>query len=59
VKQYFWEYYVEEYEYGKRSSLEGVISSFKRFFRENLFSKIDDMIEREIQTRVLIWNIIV
>lgn len=59
VKQYFWEYYVEEYGYGKRSGIEGIIGSFKRFFRENLFSKIDGMIEREILTRVLIWNIVV
>jgi hypothetical protein len=59
VKQYHWKYYVEEYEYGKRSGIEGVIGSFKRFFREKLFSRIDDMIEREILTRVLIWNTIV
>jgi len=59
IKQYFWDYFVKEYGYGKRSGVEGVIGSFKRFFRENLFSKIDDMIEREIMTRVMIWNIIV
>lgn len=59
IKQYFWEYFVEEYGYGKRSGIEGIIGSFKRFFRENLFSRIDDMIEREIMTRVLIWNAIV
>lgn len=59
IKQYFWEYYVEEYRYGKRSGIEGIIGSFKRFFRESLFSRIDEMIEREILTRVLIWNMIV
>lgn len=59
VKQHFWDYYVKEYGYGKRSGIEGIIGSFKRFFRENLFSKIDDMIEREILTRVLIWNSVV
>lgn len=59
VMQYYWEYYVELFEYGKRSGLEGIIGSFKRLFRENLFSRIDDMIEREIMTRVLIWNMMV
>ena len=59
VKQYYWKYYVKEYGYGIRSGIEGIIGSFKRFFRENLFSRIDDMIEREILTRVLIWNTIV
>jgi hypothetical protein len=59
IKQYFWDYFVREYSYGKRSGIEGIIGSFKRFFRENLFSRIDDMIEREILTRVLIWNTVV
>lgn len=59
IKQYFWEYFVREYCYGKRSGIEGIIGSFKRFFRENLFSRLDEMIEREILTRVLIWNTIV
>ena len=59
IKQYFWDYFVNEYSYGKRSGIEGIIGSFKRFFRENLFSRIDEMIEREILTRVLIWNSIV
>lgn len=59
IKQYFWDYYVKEFGYGKRSGLEGIIGSFKRFFRENLFSRIDDMIIREILTRVLIWNVMV
>lgn len=59
LKQYYWKYYVEEYEYGKRSTIEGVIGSFKRFFREKLFSRTDDMVEKEILTRVLVWNMIV
>jgi len=59
IKQYFWDYYVKEYGYGKRSGIEGIIGSFKRFFREKLFSRIDDMIEREILTRVMIWNVMV
>lgn len=59
IKQYFWDYFVKEYGYGKRSGIEGIIGSFKRFFRENLFSRLDEMIEREILTRVLIWNSVV
>lgn len=59
IKQYFWDYFVKEYGYGKRSVIEGIIGSFKRFFRENLFSRIDRMIERELLTRVLIWNSVV
>lgn len=59
LKQFNWENYVEDSRYGKRSAVEGIIGSFKRFFRECLFSRIDDMIIREILTRVLIWNIMV
>jgi len=59
IKQYFWEYFVKEYCYGKRSGIEGIIGSFKRFFRENLFSRLDGMIEREIMSRVLVWNTVV
>jgi hypothetical protein len=59
VKQYYWKYFVGESSYGKRSGIEGIIGSFKRFFRENLFSRRDKMIEREIMTRVLIWNMMV
>jgi len=50
---------VKEYCYGKRSGIEGIIGSFKRFFRENLFSRLDGMIEREIISRVLVWNAVV
>lgn len=59
LEQFNWEKYVEERGYGKRSGIEGIIGSFKRFFREDLFSRIDDTIEREILTRALIWNIMV
>jgi len=59
LEQFDWEGYVGKNGYGKRSGVEGIIGSFKRFFRENLFSRIDGMIEREIMTRVLIWNMIV
>lgn len=59
VMQYYWDYFVELFGYGKRSGVEGIIGSIKRFFRENLFSKMNDTIEREIMTRILIWNMIV
>ena len=59
LKQFEWENYVEDSGYGTRSGIEGVIGSFKRFFREDLFSRIDDMIKREIMARVLVWNIMV
>jgi len=59
LKQFDWEKYVEDSRYGKRGGIEGFIGSFKRFFRENVFSRIDEMIEREILTRVLVWNIVV
>ena len=59
LKQFEWEQYVEVSRYGTRSGIEGVIGSFKRFFGECLFSRIDDMIEREILTRVLVWNVMV
>jgi len=59
LMQYYWKYFVELFRYGKRSGIEGIIRSFKRFFRENLFSRKDEMIEREIMTRVLIWNMMV
>lgn len=59
LEQFYWEKYIENSRYGKRSGIEGIIGSFKRFFRENIFSRSDEMIEREILTRVLIWNMIV
>jgi len=59
LEQFDWEKYVEESGYGKRGGIEGIIGSFKRFFGERLFSKLDPMIVREILTRVLVWNVIV
>jgi transposase len=55
--QHVWDRYVEVKGFGKRGGIEGVIGSFKRTFGERLFSKIDDMIHREILLRVLVWNI--
>ena len=49
---------MKEYGYEKRSEIESIIESFKRFFRENLFSRLDEIIEKEILTRVLVWNIV-
>lgn len=56
LKQFDWENFVEDSRYGKRSGIEGIIGSFKRFFGERLFSRLDDMIEREVITKVLVWN---
>lgn len=36
-----------------------LMEHFLLSFRENLFSRLDEMIEREILTRVLIWNSVV
>ena len=57
LKQCDWERYIEESRYGKRSGVEGVIGSFKRIFGERVFSRTDEMIRKEIMTRVLVWNL--
>lgn len=59
LEQRDWGRYVEEKRYGRRSGLEGVIGSFKRFFREFLFSRIPEMVEREVLAKALVWNIMV
>lgn len=56
LEQYNWDKFVEEESYGKRSGIEGVIGSFKSFFGEKLFSKLDSMIEREVNAKVMVWN---
>ena len=57
LKQFDWENYVEDSRYGKRSGIEGFIGSFKRFFGEKCFSRLDEAIEREIITKALVWNV--
>lgn len=59
LKQFDWEKFVEKSGYGKRGGIEGIIGSFKRFFKERCFSRVDSMVKREIMIRVLVWNSIV
>jgi transposase len=59
LKQSNWHSFVDTESYGKRSGIEGVIGSVKRFFGEHLNSKKDEYIEREIAARVMTWNIMV
>lgn len=57
MKQIDWKRFVSESRYGLRSGIEGVIGAFKRMFRESVTSKLDGPIEKELMTRVLLWNI--
>lgn len=59
LKQSNWRSFVDTENYGKRSGIEGVIGSVKRFFGEHLHSKKDENIEREIDARFMTWNIMV
>lgn len=59
IKQSNWKAFVETENYGKRSGIEGVIGSLKRFFGEHLQSKKDEYIGREVDTKTLIWNVMV
>lgn len=59
LKQSNWRSFVDTENYGKRSGIEGVIGSVKRFFGEHLQSKKDENIEREIDARFMTWNIMV
>lgn len=59
LKQSNWRSFVDTENYGKRSGIEGVIGSVKRFFGEHLNAKKDENIEREIDARIMTWNIMV
>lgn len=59
IRQTFWKAFVEKKNYGKRSGIEGVIGSFKRFFGENVGSKIRKNIENELLIRCSVWNLMV
>jgi hypothetical protein len=57
IEQYDWKRFVEVKRYGKRSGIEGVIGAFKRMFREQLLSKLDVMIKKEVSAKVFMWNL--
>jgi hypothetical protein len=52
-KQHEWK---EKFEYGKRWMVEGAYSKFKRMFGEYVFSKKWDMIQKEIDTKLYVYN---
>lgn len=56
IQQTFWESFVHEKKYGKRSGIEGMIGSFKRFFGERVSSRIRARIENELIIRCNVWN---
>jgi hypothetical protein len=56
IEQYDWKKFVEIKRYGKRSGIEGIIGAFKKVFREQLLSKLDVMIEKEVSAKVFLWN---
>ena len=57
-KQMEWEKFVEEYNYGKRGGIEGIIGSFKRIFGEYAYSKKDHNINVEFKLKTIAWNYI-
>ena len=57
IEQAFWNSFVRKKKYGKRSGIEGVIGSFKRFFGEHVSSKIRKNIEKELLIRCSVWNV--
>jgi hypothetical protein len=58
-EQIDWKRFVRRKKYGKRSGIEGMIGSFKRFFNEFAYSKIDELISIEFLTKALVWNLMV
>ncbi|MCK5334179.1 MAG: IS5 family transposase, partial [Candidatus Aenigmarchaeota archaeon] len=59
IEQAFWKSFVMKKKYGKRSGIEGVIGSFKRFFGEYVSSKIRKRIENELIIRCNVWNLMI
>lgn len=59
IEQINWDEFVETKNYGKRSGIEGVIGSFKRFFGESVASKCFDNIKTELLMRCSVWNLMV
>ena len=57
LEQIEWKSFVKNKRYGLRSSIEGLIGSFKNKFGESLISKSFDMMRKELLVRVLIHNI--
>ncbi len=57
LKQVEWKKYVETDGYGQRSAIEGNIGSFKGSFGGCLFSKLNNMIFKEVLTKVLVFNV--
>ncbi len=57
LKQVDWNKYVVDNGYGQRSAIEGDIGGFKGLFGGSLFSKLNNMICKEMAAKVLLWNV--
>lgn len=55
IQQSEWMEWVRRKKYGRRSSVEGIIGSFKRLFGESASSS--KWFETEINARILLWNV--
>ena len=47
----------EKFEYGKRWRVEGTYGKFKGMFGESVFSKIKNMIRKEIDAKLYLYNL--